>query len=170
MSGRRPHEQEEVDLTALGQSLVQRWLEGREQEQELIRRESAAQTALAKRRWAETFGVSAGPSPGTDAGRVLQPEPVQPRLKRSAGNSPKQRTSRPKLAKKIQDDWKTAEGMRVLVSLPMRDLARNYGVRSHASFYDVPFFVERIVPLRQAGRRGQQSGNWVEWNARDRGN
>jgi hypothetical protein len=78
------------------------------------------------------------------------------------------RSPRPKLAKKMYDLWETADGKRMLLSLTMRALATQLGISSHTSLYDVPFFVQTILPLRQRGRAGQQAANWIERNARTR--
>jgi hypothetical protein len=76
--------------------------------------------------------------------------------------------SRPGLAKKVAAAWATPEGKRMLVSLPMRDLAAPFGVTSHTSFYYVPLFKEKILPLRKRGKNGQQAADWFEKNARSR--
>jgi hypothetical protein len=80
----------------------------------------------------------------------------------------RQRVPRPKLAKKIGDAWGTQEGQNVLVSLPMRQLKKHFGVSSHASFYDVPLFNHKIRPLRERLLRVHQAKNWMERNARGR--
>jgi hypothetical protein len=143
------------DLSLIAELVVRQWKTDAEKEQggrEKINRVRRNVTAM--------FGM---PRSGEGSPAVAQ-RPRQP----NAAMAPKKiRIPRPGLAKKIEDAWATMEGRRLLLSLSMRDLAKHFGV-SHSSFYEVPLFVNTILPRRQAARRGQQSADWMEKNARSR--
>jgi len=50
----------------------------------------------------------------------------------------------------------------------MRVLSKHFRIQSHASFYEVPLFNEKIRPLREKGRTARSASNWSEQIARDR--
>lgn len=121
------------------------------------------QIERARRGAAALLGGCVTSETASPAGR--QSPPSQPK---AAVNPQTRRVPRPKLAKKIEDAWGTREGKTMLISLSMRQLKQHFGMASHASFYDVPLFVEKIRPLRDRIQQLRQAENWVERNARAR--
>ncbi len=148
---------------ALGDVLVQQWMSQYVEEQVFIRHQSAVQTELVRRQ----LGKTIQPDLASSANPTVPPAVASARQKQA---SPKagQRTPRPKLAQKVDREWKTQEGQRLLVGHSLRGLAQHFGLRSHSSLYDVPLFVEKILPLRQRAQRGQQANAWRGRVDRDR--
>ncbi len=147
---------------ALGDVLVQQWVSQHVEEQVFIRHQSAVQTELVRRQRGKTIQ----PDLASSANPTVPPAVASPRQKQA---SPKagQRTPRPKLAKMVAREWETQDGQRILLGHTMRGLGQHFGV-SHSSLYEVPLFVDKIQPLRQRGRRGQQANAWREKRGRDR--
>lgn len=168
MSGTLPHDADGVDLVQLGEALVHQWLMDRQVEQEWIQRESAVQTELARKRWAEMQRASPPQPAGGIAERASLPLLPPPNGPRVAAKPPRRRIPRPKLAKRVAEAWDTPEGKSLLTGLSMRDLAAHFGIASHTSFYNVPLFQDKILPYRHRGRLGRQAADWADRNHRDR--
>jgi hypothetical protein len=152
-----------AEWRALGDVLAQEWVSQYVEEQTFVRHQSAVQTELVRRRRGtsigEDFVTSTNPVVPTAVAASPRPKLTRPK----AG----QRKPRPKLAQMVDRAWRTQEGQRMLVGHTMRGLGQHFGV-SHTSFYEVPFFVAKILPLRQRGLRGQQANAWRERSGRNR--
>lgn len=156
-----------VDFATLGQVVHEEILRLRAEEQEIVHRESEIQTMLARRRWQELFG-SPGERPA-DSSPAKAPSALDKPIEiKARGKQKPAAVHRAKLAKKVAEAWATNEGKEKLVGHSMRKLKLDYGVRSHSSFYDVPFFVKVIKPMRERLKLERQSANFLERNARSR--
>lgn len=146
------------EVREVGEALAYEWVSEFLEEQKFIRHQSVVQTELVRRRWGKDIGedVVASTNPVVPPAVAASPRPKA-----------SQRKPRPQLAKMVARDWGTQDGQRVLLGHTMRGLGQHFGV-SHSSLYEVPLFVEKILPLRQRGQRGQQANAWRQRSSRDR--
>jgi hypothetical protein len=156
------------DLQLIGELVVRQWMTERTSGTDDERRDGEAQIARVRRGARMVLGLPAESAVIANADPQTLAAPPLTNHRASPSQAKKPRVPRPRLAKSIEREWKTEAGMVRLLSASMRELKGYFSVKSHASFYDVPLFNEKIRPLREKRRLDKQAGQWVERLARAR--
>lgn len=156
------------DLRLISELVVRQWVRDVTSGTEDMRREGEARVARARRNARIILGSPTRSENANAPNQRTTSDIPRTDLQSHPGAGQQLRAPRPGLSDAIERQWRTQEGRIALLSLPMRELARRFGVASHTSFYDVLLFKEKICPLRVKSRASKAASDWLERNSRDR--